>query len=167
MIDADGANPTNLTNDPAHDASAAWSPDGKRIAFTSSRGGGDFRVYVMDTNGQNVRAVSQDTNYAYLCPAWSPDSKKLVFAEWTENAAEIFVCDIDGKNKKQLTTLGAQNTQCAWSPDGKKIAFQHFDAGDDAGSLYLMDADGKNPTEVLKAEGPLEGGRPAWKPLRR
>ena len=51
-----------------------------------------------------------------------PNGKKLVFAEWTENAAEIFVCDIDGKNKKQLTRLGAQNTQCAWSPDGKKIA---------------------------------------------
>jgi Tol biopolymer transport system component len=165
VIDADGSNPTNLTNNSAHDASAAWSPDGKKIAFTSSRAGPGFRVYVMDADGKNVQDVSKaDTAYAYLCPAWSPDGKKLAFSEGGGNEAEIYACDADGNNKKQLTSLGAQNTQCAWSPDGKKIAFQHFEPGDDAGSLYLMDVDGKNPTEILKAEGPLEGGKPAWKP---
>jgi TolB protein len=46
-MSADGSEPRNLTNHPAQDNSAAWSPDGKRLAFISNRGGG-YDVYVMD-----------------------------------------------------------------------------------------------------------------------
>ncbi len=89
--------------------------------------------------------------------------KKLVFTIGTGQGAELYVCNADGTNPRQLTTLGARNTQCAWSPDGKKIVFQHIGEGTKA--LYIMDADGKNPTEIFKEEHEPQGGtRPAWRP---
>ena len=80
------------------------------------------------------------------------------------NDTELFVRDLDGQNKKQLTRLGGQNSLAAWSPDGKKIAFQHSQRGAPVGSLYIMNADGSDPKEIIRGEGPIEGGRPAWRP---
>ncbi len=165
VMDADGANPVNLTNDPAFDADPAWSPDGKKIVFASTRGGQGFCLYVMDADGSNVKPfTSVPNNYGYSSPAWSPDGQRIAFSEPVDQGLEIFACDVDGKSKKQLTKLGGLNTQCAWSPDGKKIAFNHVARGFADGSLYIMEADGSNPTEILVAEAPMEGGRPAWKP---
>jgi Tol biopolymer transport system component len=69
-----------------------------------------------------------------------------------------------GANRKQITRLGGSNARPAWSPDGKYIAFQHMDGNSQFSSLYIMEADGSNPVEIIKAEGPAETGRPSWKP---
>jgi Tol biopolymer transport system component len=74
----------------------------------------------------------------------------------------VFVCDANGKNRKQLTKLGGQNSLAAFSPDGKKIAFQHVPQGQGAGSLYIMNADGSNPKEILRGEGSIDASRPVW-----
>ena len=165
VMDADGSNPVNLTNHVSYDADPAWSPDGKKLAFASDRGGRGFRVYLMDADGTNVQDFSKTDNaMGYAYPAWSPDGKKIAYAELVNNDTELFVRDLDGQNKKQLTRLGGQNSLAAWSPDGKKIAFQHSQRGAPAGSLYIMNADGSDPKEIIRGEGPIEGGRPAWRP---
>jgi len=165
VMDADGSNPTNLTNSPSMDACPDWLPDGKKIVFSSNRSGQGSRLYTMDADGRNVKEINQvDSTLPFMCPAWSPDGKKILFAEGRGTGAELWLCNADGKDRRQLTTLGALNTQCVWSSDGKKIAFQHLERGTRGSSLYIMDADGKNPMEILKEEGPTNGGRPAWRP---
>lgn len=59
---------------------------------------------------------------------------------------------------------GGINTHPAWSPDGKRIAFEHHDDVDQPGSLYIMDADGGNQKRIILRQGPVDGGRPAWRP---
>ena len=106
-----------------------------------------------------------DNPQGYVYPTWSPDGKQIAYAEPVEEGGvEVFVMGADGSNKKQLTKMGGMNTHSAWSPDGKKIAFQHWGQGEESASLYMMDPDGSNQKEVVKGEGPVEGGRPAWKP---
>jgi TolB protein len=142
----------------------AFSPDGKKIAFTSLRGGNGFRVYVMDADGGNLKEISTSSNpHGYVYPAWSPDGKKLVWSDSTGDNLELFVGDADGKNIKQLTKNGGQNTYAAWSPGGKEIAYYHTGDGQ-AGEFRVMDADGGNTRTILKDEAPIEGGRPVWRP---
>jgi Tol biopolymer transport system component len=164
VMDADGSNPINLTKHPGYDADPAWSPDGRRIAFASERARNGFRVFVMDADGKNVRDLSQKDNpMGYVYPAWSPDGKQIVYAEAVKSALEIFVSDVDGTSKKQLTRLGGANSLAAWSPDGQQIFFVHSRNDDDIGSLYVMDADGSNPTLILKNGGSRDGARPTWR----
>lgn len=60
LVDADGKNERNLTNNGAQDTSPSWSPDGRKIAFLSDRDG-NSEIYVMDANGKNERNL---TNHA-------------------------------------------------------------------------------------------------------
>jgi TolB protein len=165
VMDPDGSHVVNLSNSRSYDSDPAWSPDGLKIAFTSTRSGG-FRTHLMNADGSNVTDVSgSDCPYGHNYPGWSPDGKKLYFSDAADTGLEIFVCNADGTNRKQLTKVGGRNTRLACSPDGEKIAFQNFTPGADVASLYVMDSNGNNLKEVVKKEkGALIGGRPAWKP---
>ncbi len=69
VIDTDGSNQVNLTNNAAHDFGPVWSPDGSKIAFWSERDG-NIEIYVMDTDGSNQ--VNLTNNAAHdLNPVWS------------------------------------------------------------------------------------------------
>ena len=77
VMDADGANLVNLTQNPeALNKDPSWSPDGRRIAFESWRVG-NHDVYVMDADGKNV--VQLNDNLAWdAFPAWSPEGITLL-----------------------------------------------------------------------------------------
>ena len=57
-----------------------------------------------------MKEITKNGNhFGYAYPAWSPDGKRIAYADQAENSLELFVCDSDGENVKQLTTLGGQN----------------------------------------------------------
>lgn len=168
VMNADGSHVINLTHNSGHDADPAWSPDGTKIAFASRRRGyHGFRVFVMDADGRNLHAVSPTDSPGYVYPAWSPDGKRLAYGGPCAEAIEIFACNADGSQHRQLTRLGGMSSLPAWSRDGKRIVFQHTRHGAQVGTLYIMSADGNNLQPILKAMGPKEGGRPSWKSMRK
>lgn len=137
VMDADGSNQVNLTNDPAYDEWPTWSPDGSKIAFLSRRDG-DWEIYAMNADGSNRARL---TNGGASLPAWSPDGSKIAF---TSNG-EIYVMNADGSNQRRLTS-GGENSGPVWSPDGSKIAFGAYE--NDNYKIYVMNADGSNQVRL-------------------
>jgi Tol biopolymer transport system component len=157
VMDADGANQTRLTTDPAFDGAPAWSPDGTKIAFASNRtGNGD--IYVMNADGSNQVRLTTHASVESV-PAWSPDGTKIAFASGRTGNGDIYVMDASGANQIRLTTDAAIDGEPAWSPDGTKVAFASGRSGN--GDIYVMDASGANQTRLTTSSG--TDLSPAWR----
>jgi TolB protein len=144
---------------------AAWSPDGRRIAFSSSRDG-DFEIYVMNTHGTGLTKLTDNDLIADEDPSWSPDGTKLAFVDYGRNAvgnnvtqAEIYTMNADGTDPTNLTGNPTEDVEPAWSPDGGKIAFKSFRNG--SLSIYVMNPDGTDQTNL--SHGEFDHG-PSWSP---
>lgn len=99
----------------------AWSPDGQRIAFASSRKR-DFDLYVTDRNGENMRQVTNAIGLD-IRPAWSPDGQRLAFTSNRDRNYEIYVVNVDGSNVRRLTNHEERDDYPSWHPDGKRLVY--------------------------------------------
>ena len=116
VMDTEGKNQRNLTNHPASDFAPAWSPDGKKIAFVSTRRRGSDDIYVMDAKGRNVQRLT-DHPGSDEKPAWSPDGRKIAFNSNRDGSDDIYVMDADGKNVRKITNHPRNDYFPTWSSD--------------------------------------------------
>ena len=160
VMDTDGNNLVRITRHPGVDKDPSWSPDGKKIAFTTGRTGHrNLQIYVMDVNGNNPVRLTHSP-MGDFSPSWSPDGRKIAFASTRDGNWEIYVINADGKNPVRLTRHPEDDHSPSWSPDGRKIAFASV--RDRNWEIYVMDADGGNPTNLT--QHPAVDVSPAWPP---
>ena len=127
-----GGTATKLTSDIAWQMQPRFSPNGKHIAFTSDQGGGD-NIWIMDLNGENQHAVTDETFRLLNSPAWSPDGDYLVArkhftASRSLGAGEVWLYHKAGGKGVQLTKRENDQKDLGepmFSPDGRYVYFSH------------------------------------------
>jgi TolB protein len=154
-----GRNLVQLTDDPAADDYAAWSPNyPERIAFVSDRSGMP-QVFVMTTAGRRVKQLTHFPDGVTDGPDWNPDGSQIVFASGPAGAEDIFVMNADGSHVTSLTTDPASDVSPAWSPDGTQIAFLSTRVPGSR-NVFVMNADGTGQHPITKP-GSMDYA-PAW-----
>tara|TARA_B100000989_G_scaffold87723_2_gene63291 strand:+ start:3294 stop:4346 length:1053 start_codon:yes stop_codon:yes gene_type:complete len=168
IADLEGNILRKLTNSDGYDAEATVSPRGDKIVFTSIRSG-DLELYTCDLNGNNVKQITSQLGYdggAFF----SHDGNKLVFRSSrpkTESEVkeyknllsqglvqptnmEIYTCNIDGSDLKQVTDLGKANWSPFFHPSDEKIIFcsNHNSQRGFPFNLFMIDIDGNNLKQI-------------------
>jgi Tol biopolymer transport system component len=157
-----------LTDTPGYDAEATVSPKGDKIVFTSMRSG-DPELYTMNVNGSDVRQITNSLGYdggAFF----SPDGNKLIFrasrprteedikiykellaqGQVMPTEMELFVCNVDGTELRQVTKLGKANWAPYFHPNGKKVIFSSNHAAPRGYqfNLYMINLDGTGLEQI-------------------
>ena len=157
VMDADGTNPTNLTQNADTDGwNLVWSPDGQRLAFTSERDG-NTEVYVMDADGTDPTNLTQSAGDDWA-PVWSPDGQHIAFTSNRDGNTEVYVMDADGTDPTNLTQSAGDDWAPVWSPDGQRLAF--LSNRDGNAEVYVMSSDGSDLTNLTQDAG--IDGNPVW-----
>lgn len=124
IINSNGENVKRVTSLGHEDWLAAWSPDGKRIAYSSKRGD-KYQLFIYNLNNDTHRQLTT-SEFSEYGPSWSPDGKQIAYSSKLNgrNVREIFIIDVDGKNKKRLTLDKKVNGLPVFSVDGESIFYQ-------------------------------------------
>jgi Tol biopolymer transport system component len=149
-------------------SSPAWSPDGTKIAFSgydhegsSSGGGANYDVYVMNADGSNLQNLTKSPDdvakgASQGPPVWSPDGSMLAFEGDDGRTDGLYVINADGTGFRWLAAGGWPR----WSPDGANILYT---MGASHGSdLYTIAPDGSGAMQLTNAPGWDQ--QPAWSP---
>jgi TolB protein len=141
----DGTNQKQLTFE-GENGRPDWSPDGKRITFGAHRDGKTW-VGVMEADGSNQKLLAEGT-----APDWSRDGKQIAFSSAD---GQIWVMNVDGSNKIQVTRSSTHKSGPSWSPDGKQMVFilvrNPGSRTDPQTRVGIMNSDGTNE-RILTAE---------------
>ena len=149
-----GGAATALTNDIAWNMQPVFSPDGKYIAFTSDRDGGD-NIWIMRPDGSEPRAVTKESFRLLNSPAWSPDGQFIVArkhftASRSLGAGEVWQYHISGGNGVMLTERPNDQKDLgepAFSPDGQYI---YFSQDDTPGKTFHYSQDSESGIYAIK-----------------
>ena len=143
IMDADGGNKKRLTDNPEYDISPEWSPDGRRIAYTSGNLS-NFDIGIMNPDGSDKKQLT--TGELITDFDWSPDGRRIAYICRLTNdpkAMEIWIMDADGSNKELLLSVPCDPSRVgmglAWSPDGSKIAFDYYMIDVVNSDIYVID----------------------------
>ncbi len=173
LADTSGKIIRQLTHAKGYDAEATFSPDGKKMIYTSDKDG-DLELYIMDLKTGKEKRITHTVGYDG--GAWfSRDGKKIIWrasrpqteAEIKEyrdllaehlvapTKMEVFIADADGSNVQQVTNLGQANWAPIFMPDSRRILFasNHEYKRGFPFNLYLMNADGSALQKISRDKG--------------
>ncbi len=172
VMSANGNNLVRLTINPVFavdaggpvygkDFSPAWSPDGTKIVFWSTRLDlANSEIYVMNADGSNqVRLTNNSANDSD--PVWSRDGQRIAFFSRGVGREGIYEMNANGANERWITN----GVPGDWSPDGQRLAITDFDpTAHDAMAIYAVNADGSNRVRITN-QGEIDSRTPVWQTL--
>ena len=163
-VDADGQGLEELRTAGNPALSPAWSPDGRRFAYTAFVRSGQ-PIVLQDLDGTRRDIVPTTEEGLNITPVFAPDGRRLAFAHGTEGGTDIYLYDI-ARGRVDRLTVGrfSDNLSPAWSPDGRRLAFISNRGA--TPQLYVMDADGTGQEVLARFDYGATGttSAPSWSP---
>jgi Tol biopolymer transport system component len=140
----------------------SFSPDNRRIVFTSNRADRDnWDIYVMNVNGTGVTRLTATAGLDTE-PVFSPDGTKIAFAtERFGGNLDIAVMNVNGTGVTRVTTSGFDDIEPAWRPDGQKIAFARVFSKSEK-DVFTINPNGTGEFRVTNV--PKEDHDPSYSP---
>jgi TolB protein len=154
-----------LTNTIHIDTAPSYSPEGKKIVFESDRDGGRQQLFIMDSDGRNVKRISFNKG-RYATPVWSPRGDVIAFTKMLAGEFFIGIMRTDG-TAERLLARGFLVEAPTWAPNGRVLMYYKQDRFEQDGSggntrLYKVDITGFNESIM---NTPADASDPAWSPL--
>jgi TolB protein len=181
VLDANGDDLRQLTDDEVADSTPAWSPDGEQIAFAHTPGLGteeaDGVIVVLGVrDGARAQVTRHGESAAIVYdsnPSWSPDGSRIAFTRTTIRAGksprnDVYAIEASGTGERLLAEDAADPE---WSPDGERIVFVRmrdvfgrtcFAECAPNGELFVALADGSEPRRVTRNRA--DDQSPSWSP---
>jgi Tol biopolymer transport system component/DNA-binding winged helix-turn-helix (wHTH) protein len=142
--------PTRLIASTTDDMDPRFSPDGKKIAFSSGRSGW-FEIWVCDSDGRNPIQVTDLGGQESGSPRWSPDGRFIAFDSAKEGSTDIYVTRAEGGTPRRLTTEDSHDARPSWSKDGRWIYFGSNRSGDF--QIWKLPSQGGTAVQVTRQGG--------------
>ena len=114
VVNTDGTGEVRLTTLEDFASGAAWSPDGKRIAFYGRREK-KMDIFTMDNDGKNIQNVTNDSTEDYS-PSWSPDGQWIAYTSGSSKNYDVWAIRSDGTNRVRLTDHPKRDETPSWQP---------------------------------------------------
>jgi WD40-like Beta Propeller Repeat len=164
----DGSGSIQLTNNTVDDHDPAWSPDGKKIAYSHfNSSSGNYEIWTMNADGSGQTAVVTIAGRNLSQPTWKPDGTKIAFSyEFSATDHDLYQADSTALNSNvtSITLSAADELDPAWSPvDPNKIAYARKASGGTDFELRRMTLSPFADT-LIRAEAGHDLIQPAWSP---
>ncbi len=131
MVDAPGAWPTQRTFFPNRVTFVSYAPRGNAVAFGMDEGGDEqVQLYLMDDDGLEITALTDDGSVKHNFGAWSPDGSRIAFSATRENPTDfyVYVLDVATREVRRVCDLPGYNYARAWTPDGSGLIVGHYES---------------------------------------
>ena len=158
IMDQDGANLTFLTDAKSIVLAPRFSPDAKKILYTSYKTGRP-RVYLLNLVNNQIRTFP-DLPGMTFAPRFSPDGKSIILSITNKGNTDIYIVDLENDTQKRLTKNIAIDTAPSFSPNGKAVVFESDRGGSQ--QIYVMSSKGGKATRISFGKGRY--GTPVWSP---
>jgi Tol biopolymer transport system component len=158
VVDSNGANLRQLTDDYSLYGSPDWSADGSELTFVALRSG-VYSILVMNNQGQNVRDLIPDASSG-LDPAWSPTGDWIAFASNESGTWDNYIIRPDGTNR---IALGVDTRMTPlWSPDGQALILFPYGYNITKDFFNIVTPDGQ-ASRMIQLNMPIIAP-PVWRP---
>ena len=142
--------PAKLVSSSRLQENPAFSPDGRRLAFESSRSGAP-EIWISNADGSDPVAVTSLKGPATGSPQWSPDGRWIAFDSRSEGKARLYLVDSEGGTPRVVATGQPDSSVPAWSPDGRWLYFS-AEVGE-AEQVFRIRPEGGPATQITRQGG--------------